>query len=58
MKDRAPMVADADIVLAVQPPGSSPIFGMPILNADKAKKVYVVKRGQGFTAMRGPCYCR
>jgi NAD(P) transhydrogenase subunit beta len=49
--------ADTDVALvigandvvnpAARTEKSSPIFGMPILNADKARQVYVIKRGAG-----------
>jgi NAD(P) transhydrogenase subunit beta len=46
--DVALVIGANDVVnLAARTEKSSPIFGMPILNADKAHQVYVVKRGEG-----------
>ena len=38
---------------------NSPLFGMPILNADKARSVIVLKRGRGrgFAGIENPLFC-
>ncbi len=46
--DAAIVIGANDVVNpAARTNKSSPIYGMPILNADKAQQVYVIKRGQG-----------
>jgi NAD(P) transhydrogenase subunit beta len=57
MDDMNPDMPQVDVVLVIgandvvnpvaRTDKSSPIYGMPILNADKAKNVIVIKRGQG-----------
>jgi len=58
--DAALIIGANDVVNPVaRTDKSSPIYGMPILNADKAKNVIVIKRGQGagFSGIENALFC-
>jgi H+-translocating NAD(P) transhydrogenase subunit beta len=68
MEDANPMFPQTDVALvigandvtnpAARTDASSPIYGMPILEVDKARTVMVIKRGQGlgFAGIDNPLY--
>ncbi|MFT8478129.1 NAD(P)(+) transhydrogenase (Re/Si-specific) subunit beta, partial [Gluconobacter oxydans] len=68
MDDINDSFADTDVALVIgandvvnpsaRTDKSSPIYGMPILNADKARQVFVIKRGMGmgYSAVQNPLF--
>ena len=68
LDDINPEFATADVALVIgandavnlsaRTDPSSPIYGMPILNADRARNVIVIKRGKGtgFAGIENPLF--
>ena len=57
--DVALLIGANDIVNpAARDDTSSPIYGIPMLNADKARSVFIIKRGQGagFSGIENPLF--
>lgn len=61
MQDVAIVVGANDVVNpAAREDASSPIYGMPIINADEARTVFVLKRGRGkgFSGLENPLFTK